>query len=102
MVKVYSLPPFAGLSHMAELSRASHGLSAGRPCERRDPSPLAPRVKKRPLLQVLKRESAPYGSLRSQGRPAETSRKTGNNACRASAVNSRHLTPRTARVTTSL
>jgi hypothetical protein len=30
---------------------ASHNLSAGRPCERRDPSPLAPKVKKRPLLQ---------------------------------------------------
>src|SRR6266700_5474361 len=25
---------------------ASHNLSAGRPCERRDPSPLAPKVKK--------------------------------------------------------
>src|SRR5712691_1334893 len=28
---------------------ASHNLSAGRPCERRDPSPLAPKSEKRPL-----------------------------------------------------
>src|SRR6266851_2453434 len=42
---------------------ASHPLSAGRPCERRDPSPLALKGKKA-SAPASKRESARYGSLR--------------------------------------
>src|SRR5229473_6362307 len=37
---------------------ASHNLSAGRPCERRDPSPLAPKVKKGPCSSTETRVRA--------------------------------------------
>src|SRR4030081_904640 len=42
-------------------------VPTSRPCERGDPSPLASKVKKA-STPFSKRESAPYGSLRSQGR----------------------------------
>jgi hypothetical protein len=70
---------------MTNFSRAvvaSHDLSAGRPCERRDPSPLASNWKKDlcPLAETRVPAAAmsaialTLGSLRSQGRLVETSR----------------------------
>src|SRR5229473_3187569 len=55
---------------------ASHNLSAGRPCERRDPSPLAPKVKKglcssaetRGRVAAMSAIALTLGSLSSQGR----------------------------------
>src|SRR5260370_40783660 len=63
---------------------ASHELSAGRPCERRDPSPLASKVKKglcssaktRVLAAAMSTIALTLGSLRSQGRLVEMSRET--------------------------
>jgi hypothetical protein len=60
---------------------ASHNLSAGRPCERRDPSPLAPKVKKglcssaetRVRVAAMSAIALTLGSLRSQGRLIENS-----------------------------
>src|SRR6267154_3461613 len=60
---------------------ASHNLSAGRPCERRDPSPLAPKVKKglcssaetRVRAAAMSAIALTLGSLRSQGRLIENS-----------------------------
>jgi hypothetical protein len=61
----------------------SHKLSAGRPCERRDPSPLASKVKKglcasaktRVLAAAMSAIALTLGSLRSQGRLVEISRE---------------------------
>src|SRR4030088_2639286 len=61
---------------------ASHNLSAGRPGERRDPSPLAQKVKKglcssaetRVRAAAMSAIALTLGSLRSQGRLIETSR----------------------------
>src|SRR5712675_3602591 len=58
---------------------ASHNLSAGRPCERRDPSPLASKVKKglcssaetRVRAAAMSAIALTLGSLRSQGRLIE-------------------------------
>src|SRR6266508_5936665 len=60
---------------------ASHNLSAGRPCERRDPSPLASKVKKglcssaetRGRAAAMSAIALTLGSLRSQGRLIENS-----------------------------
>src|SRR5713226_9505158 len=73
---------------MFELGRAlmrltSHELSAGRPCERRDPSPLASKVKKglcssaktRVLGAAMSEITLTLGSLRSQGRGVWDRRK---------------------------
>src|ERR1700738_2844378 len=68
---------------------ASHKLSAGRPCERRDPSPLASKVKNglcssaelRVRAAAMSAIALTLGSLRSQGRLVETPRKTGKFAC---------------------
>src|SRR5882757_7448683 len=59
----------------------SHNLSAGRPCERRDPSPLASKVKKglcssaemRVRAAAMSAIALTLGSLRSQGRLIENS-----------------------------
>src|SRR5882672_7879282 len=67
---------------------ASHNLSAGRPCERRDPSPLALKVKKglcssaetRVRAAAMSAIALTLGSLRSQGRLIENSR-CGGPAC---------------------
>src|SRR5258708_16150167 len=60
---------------------ALHNLSAGRPCERRDPSPLALKVKKglcssaetRVRAAAMSAIALTLGSLRSQGRLIENS-----------------------------
>ena len=60
---------------------ASHNLSAGRPCERRDPSPLASKVTKglcssaetRVRAAAMSAIALTLGSLRSQGRLIENS-----------------------------
>src|SRR6202035_5631813 len=61
---------------------ASHDLPAGRPCERRDPSPLASKVRKglcsnaetRVRGAAMSAIALTLGSLRSQGRLVDTSR----------------------------
>src|ERR1700704_6726885 len=60
---------------------ASHDLSAGRPCERRDPSPLASKSEKglgfsagtRVRAAAMSAIALTLGSLRSQGRLIENS-----------------------------
>src|SRR6266403_5116572 len=60
---------------------ASHNLSAGRPCERRDPSPLASKVKRglcssaetSVRAAAMSAIALTLGSLRSQGRLIENS-----------------------------
>jgi len=72
---------------------ASHDLSASRPCERRDPSPLASKVKKglgssagtRARAAAMSAIALTLGSLRSQGRLIENSicdSPTGGNVLR--------------------
>src|SRR6202158_2660 len=69
------------LQPCADTVVASHDISAGRPCERRDPSPLASRVKKglcssaetRVRAAAMSAIALTLGSLRSQGRLIENS-----------------------------
>src|SRR5258707_15663454 len=81
----FFIPPLVGRAiaydQLQPTLVASHSLSAGRPCERRDPSPLASKVKKglcssaetSVRAAAMSAIALTLGSLRSQGRLIENS-----------------------------